>query len=54
MRQAKLAVDKQAQTLNAPVPAHRQLNDLPHELCTKISIEVYQDACDALFKSLVA
>jgi ATP-dependent Lon protease len=49
---AELAVDKQAQTL-MPVAARRQLNDLPDELWTKISIEFYKDAADAVFKALV-
>jgi ATP-dependent Lon protease len=50
---AELAVDKQAQTLLVPVSARRQLNDLPDELWTKISIEFYKDAADAVFKALV-
>ena len=44
VRIAELAVDKQAQTLLMPVAARRQLNDLPDELWTKISIEFYKDA----------
>jgi ATP-dependent Lon protease len=52
-RIAELATDKQAQTLLMPVSARRQLNDLPDELWTRISIEVYKDAADAVFKSLV-
>jgi ATP-dependent Lon protease len=50
---AELAVDKRAQTLLMPVAARRQLNDLPDELWTKINIEFYKDASDAVFKSLV-
>ena len=50
---AELAVDKQAQTLLMPVTARRQLNDLPDELWTKIKIEFYKDAPDAVFKALV-
>jgi ATP-dependent Lon protease len=53
VRIAELAVDKQAQTLLMPVAARRQLNDLPDELWTKINIEFYKDASDAVFKSLV-
>ena len=49
---AELAIDKQAQTLLMPVSARRQLNDLPDELWTKINIEFYQDAADAVFKAL--
>jgi ATP-dependent Lon protease len=53
VRIAELAVDKQAQTLLMPVAARRQLNDLPDELWTRISIEFYKDAADAVFKALV-
>jgi len=53
VRIAELAVDKQAQTLLMPVAARRQLNDLPDELWTKINIEFYKDASDAVLKSLV-
>jgi ATP-dependent Lon protease len=53
VRIAELVVDKQAQTLLMPVAARRQLNDLPDELWTRISIEFYKDAPDAVFKALV-
>src|SRR5207249_2937136 len=53
VRIAELAVDKQAQTLLMPVASRRQLNDLPDDLWTKISIEFYKDASDAVFKALV-
>lgn len=49
---AELAVDKQAQTLLMPVAARRQLNDLPGDLLTKINIEFYKDAADAVFITL--
>jgi ATP-dependent Lon protease len=49
---AELAIDKQAQTLLMPVAARRQLNELPDDLWTKINIEFYKDAADAVFKSL--
>jgi ATP-dependent Lon protease len=52
VRLAELAVDKQAQTLLMPVSARRQLNELPDELWTKLSIEFYKDATDAVFKAL--
>lgn len=52
VRIAELAVDKQAQTLLMPVSARRQLNDLPDDLWTRISIEFYKDAADAIFKAL--
>jgi len=35
-----------------PVAARRQLNDLPDELWTKIGIEFYSDAADAVWKCL--
>jgi ATP-dependent Lon protease len=54
VRIAELAADKQAQTLLMPVSARRQLNELPDELWTKISIEFYKDAADAVFKALEA
>jgi ATP-dependent Lon protease len=53
IRIAELAIDKQAQTLLMPVAVRRQLNDLPDELWTKISIEFYKDSPDAVFKSLM-
>ncbi|MDX0695436.1 BREX system Lon protease-like protein BrxL [Sinorhizobium medicae] len=52
IRIAELAVEKQAGTLLLPVAARRQLNDLPDDLWTKISIEFYRDAADAAFKAL--
>jgi ATP-dependent Lon protease len=53
VRIAELSVDKQAQTLLMPVSVRRQLNDLPDELWTKLNIEFYKDASDAVFKALV-
>jgi ATP-dependent Lon protease len=53
VRITELAIDKQAQTLLMPVSARRQLNDLPDELWTKISIGFYKDGADAVFKALV-
>lgn len=53
VRIAELAVDKQAATLLMPVAARRQLNDLPDEMWTKLNIEFYKDAADAVFKALV-
>jgi ATP-dependent Lon protease len=50
---AELAVDKQAQTLLMPVAARKQLNDLPDDVWTRLSIEFYKDASDAVFKSLL-
>ena len=53
VRIAELAIDKQAQTLLMPVSARRQLNDLPDDLWTRVSIEFYKDTADAVFKALV-
>lgn len=50
---AELAAEKQAQTLLMPVSARRQLNDLPDDIWTRIGIEFYKDAPDAVFKALV-
>lgn len=50
---AEVAIEKQASTILMPVSARRQLNDLPDELWTKISIEFYKDAQDAFFKCLL-
>lgn len=49
----ELAVEKQAQTLLMPVAARRQLNDLPDDVWTRVSIEFYKDGADAVFKALV-
>jgi ATP-dependent Lon protease len=45
-------VEKQAQTLLMPVSARRQLNELPDDFWTKVNIEFYRDAQDAVFKAL--
>lgn len=49
----ELAIDKRAQVLLLPVAARRQLNELPDEYWTKLTIEFYKDAVDAVFKMLV-
>jgi len=49
---AEVAIEKQATTLLMPVASRRQLNDLPDELWTRISIEFYSDPADAFFKAL--
>lgn len=49
---AELAVERQAQTLLMPVAARKQLNELPDELWTKVNVEFYKDAADAVFKAL--
>jgi ATP-dependent Lon protease len=50
---AELAAEKGARALLMPVGSRRQLNDLSDELATKLDIEFYQDARDALLKALV-
>jgi ATP-dependent Lon protease len=52
-RIAELAVDKQAATVLMPVAARRQLADLPDDVWTRLNIEFYKDAADAVFKALV-
>ena len=47
-RIAELAIEKQATTLLIPVAARKQLNNLPDDLWTRISIEFYKDAADAV------
>jgi len=50
---AEIAIEKQAGTLLLPVSARRQLFELPDNLATKINIEFYADAPDAVLKSVV-
>lgn len=50
---AELAVEKGASTLLMPVTARRQLYDLSDDMATKIDIQFYQDARDALLKAIV-
>ena len=49
----ELAVEKGASALLMPVTARRQLYDLSDDMATKVDIQFYQDARDALLKSLV-
>ena len=49
---AELAVEKGAKSLLLPVGSRRQLFELSDEMATKLDIEFYQDARDALLKSL--
>lgn len=50
---AELAVEKGASALLMPVTARRQLYDLSDDMATKIDIQFYQDARDALLKAIV-
>ena len=49
---AEVAVEKGATSLLMPISCRRQLIDLPDELATKIAIQFYSDARDALVKSI--
>jgi len=50
---AEIAVEKGAQSLLLPVSCRRQLFDLSDEMATRLDIEFYQDAKDALMKALL-
>ena len=50
---AELAVEKGATALLMPVTARRQLYDLSDDMATKVDIQFYQDARDALLKALL-
>jgi len=50
---AELAVEKGAATLLIPVSARKQMNDLSDDMVTKINIQYFTDAKDALIKSLL-
>lgn len=49
---AELAIEKGATTLLMPVSARKQLNDLPDDAATKINVQYYTEAKDALLKAL--
>ena len=49
---AELAVDKGASVLLLPVTARRELMNLPDDIWTKLNMEFYSDAADAVFKLL--
>lgn len=50
---AEIAVEKGATGLLVPVSCRRQLIDLSDEMATKIDIQFYSDARDALLKAMV-
>jgi ATP-dependent Lon protease len=50
---AELAVEKGAKSLLLPVACRRQLFDLSDDMATKLDLEFYQDARDALLKALI-
>jgi len=49
---SELAIDKGATALLMPVSARKQLLDLPDDMATKIDIQFYADAREALLKAL--
>ena len=49
---AELAVEKGASTLLMPISARKQLFDLSDDMATKITIQFYADAREALIKAL--
>lgn len=51
---AEIAVEKGATSLLMPISCRRQLVDLPDDMATKISIQFYSDARDALVKAIQA
>jgi ATP-dependent Lon protease len=48
----EIAIEKGAASVLMPVSARKQLNDLPDDLATKVTLFYYADARDALVKSL--
>jgi ATP-dependent Lon protease len=50
---AEIAVEKGGSTLLMPVSCRRQLFDLSDDMATKIDIQFYSDARDALLKAIV-
>lgn len=49
---AEISVEKGATSLLMPVSCRRQLFDLPDDMATKIAIQFYSDARDALVKAI--
>lgn len=47
------AADKGAKTMLLPVASRKQLNELPDEIATRVTIVFYTDARDALLKALM-
>ncbi len=50
---AEIAVEKGATALLMPVACRRQLFDLSDDMATKIDIQFYSDARDALLKAMI-
>jgi ATP-dependent Lon protease len=49
----ELAVEKGAQALLLPVNCRKQLFDLSDDMATKVDVQFYSDARDAMLKALV-
>lgn len=49
----ELAIEKGAQTVLLPVSCRRQLLDLSDDMATKVDVQFYSDAKDAMLKALV-
>ena len=49
----ELAADKGAKTVLMPISARKQLIELPDDVATRVTINFYSDARDALLKSIV-
>jgi ATP-dependent Lon protease len=49
----EIAVEKQATSILMPVSSRRQLIDLSDDMATKVDIQFYSDARDALLKAIV-
>jgi ATP-dependent Lon protease len=49
----EMAVERGAQTVLMPVSSRKQLFDLSDDMATKVDVEFYQDAREALLKALV-
>ncbi len=49
---AEIAVEKGAQALLVPVSCRRQMTELSDDMATKVDVQYYQDAKDALLKAV--
>lgn len=50
---AEIAVEKGATSLLIPVSCRKQLFDLSDDMATKVDIQFYSDAKDALLKAII-
>jgi ATP-dependent Lon protease len=48
----EIAIEKGGEVVLMPVSARKQLNDLPDDMATKITVVYYDDSKDALLKAL--